>query len=151
MGEDSADGLCSYKGNNTFLMTINGSDANDSCYSRIYLASIMIHEAFHAKLRQKALETFGEATIAQWPKPIDDMTLSELASYFEADSKADNIWEATGRQRHRALRSPHVHGPPKLHPVPGASRCDRSERQLSGVLGRIKRRGEVLGLTHLSI
>lgn len=95
MGEDSADGVCSYKGNNTFLVTINGSDANDSSYSRIYLASIMIHEAFHAKLRQKALETFGEATIAQWPKPIDDMTLSELASYFEADSKAGNIWEAT--------------------------------------------------------
>lgn len=95
MGEDSADGLCSYKGNNTFLVTINGSDANDSNYSRIYLASIMIHEAFHAKLRQKALEVFGEATISQWPKPIDDMTLSELASYFEANSKADNIWEAT--------------------------------------------------------
>lgn len=93
-GEDSADGLCSYKGNNTFLVTINGNNANDSSYSRIYLASIMIHEAFHAMLRQKAIATFGEAAIDQWPTPIDDMTLSELASYFEADSKAANIWES---------------------------------------------------------
>jgi hypothetical protein len=95
MGEDTVDGVCSYKGSNTFLITLNGNNADDPDYSRIYLAAAMIHEAFHAKLRQKALETFGEATIAQWPKPIDDMTLAELASYFEADAKANNIWEAT--------------------------------------------------------
>jgi hypothetical protein len=93
-GEDSAEGVTSYKGNNTFQVTLNGSEANDPTYSRIYLASTMIHEAFHAKLRQKAIETFGEAAISQWPIPIDDMTLAELASYFEADSKANNTWES---------------------------------------------------------
>ena len=90
----ASDGMCSYKGSNTFLVQINQSDADDSTYSRIYLASIFIHEAFHAKLRQRALEVFGEQQISQWPTPIDDMTLSQLASYFEADAKSANIWES---------------------------------------------------------
>ena len=90
----SDDGMISYEGNNTFLAQINEADADDSSYSRIYLASTFIHEAFHAKLRQKALETFGELAISKWPTPIDDMTLSELASYFEADAKAANVWES---------------------------------------------------------
>jgi hypothetical protein len=91
LGED---GMCSYQGNGNFLISINGDDADDSSYSRIYLASTFIHEAFHAKLRQKALAVFGQAAINQWPKPIDDMDLSELANYFEAESKAQNIWES---------------------------------------------------------
>jgi hypothetical protein len=88
------DGMCSYQGNGIFLISINGNDADDSSYSRIYLASTFIHEAFHAKLRQKALAVFGEAAISKWSKPIDDMDLSELANYFEAESKATNIWES---------------------------------------------------------
>lgn len=91
LGED---GMCSYQGNGNFLISINGDDADDSSYSRIYLASTFIHEAFHAKLRQKALAVFGQAAINQWPKPIDDMDLSELANYFEAECKAQNIWES---------------------------------------------------------
>jgi hypothetical protein len=90
----SSEGMITYLGNNTFQVQINEGEADDSTYSRIYLASTFIHEAFHAKLRQKALETFGEQAISQWPLPIDDMTLSELASYFEANAKASNIWES---------------------------------------------------------
>ena len=93
-GLTTDDGECSYLGNNAFLITLNAGEAEDSDYSRIYLASTFIHEAFHAKLRQKALETFGEASISTWPKPIDDMTLAELATYFEAESKSANIWES---------------------------------------------------------
>jgi hypothetical protein len=90
----SKEGTCQYLGGNNFLITLNALEANDPDYSRIWLASTIIHEAFHAKLRQKALATFGEATIAQWPTPIDDMDLAELATYFEADSKSDNIWQS---------------------------------------------------------
>ena len=88
------DGMCSYKGNNTFLIQINADEANDPGYSRIWLASTFIHEAFHAKLRQLALATFGEQAISQWPIPIDNMTLAQLESYFEQDAKAANIWES---------------------------------------------------------
>ena len=58
------------------------------------MISNQIHEAFHAKLRQKALATFGSTVISTWPKPIDDMDLSELANCFEAESKQENIWES---------------------------------------------------------
>lgn len=88
------DGMCTYLGNNSFLVNLNAAEATDSSYSRIYLASTFIHEAFHAKLRQKAIETFGEIAISQWPKAIDDMTLAELASYFEAESRSQNVWES---------------------------------------------------------
>jgi hypothetical protein len=90
---DGADGMCQYLGNNDFKVTINASEADDPSYSRIYLASTFLHEAFHAKLRQKALETFGEAAINTWPEPIDDMDLTQLANCFEAESKSLNIWE----------------------------------------------------------
>lgn len=92
-GLTDVDGTCAYLGNNAFLITINASEAEDSDYSRIYLASTFIHEAFHARLRQKVLETFGTAIVDAWPKPIYDMTLSELASYFELESKDYNIWD----------------------------------------------------------
>jgi hypothetical protein len=89
------DGMCSYLGNNSFLINLNAAEATDSNYSRIYLASTFIHEAFHAKLRQKVLETFGEIDATELPqKSIDDMTLAELASFFEAEAKSSNIWES---------------------------------------------------------
>jgi len=94
LGAVSGDGMCSYKGNNSFLITISQAEADDPNYSRIWLASTFIHESFHAKLRQKALETFGEASISSWPTPIDDMTLAQLATYFEAESKSQNTWES---------------------------------------------------------
>jgi len=90
----SGDGMTSYLGNNDFLVKINQSEADDPDFSRIYLASTFIHESFHAKLRQKALETFGTVAISEWPEPIDDMTLSELESYFEQNAKSSNIWES---------------------------------------------------------
>jgi len=40
------------------------------------------------------MATFGSTVIATWPKSIDDMDLSELATYFEAESKQENIWES---------------------------------------------------------
>ena len=88
------DGKTIYQGNNNFQIILNGDEADDTDYSRIYLASTFIHEAFHAKLRQKALETFGEAPISQWPTSIDDMTLAQLATYFESESKSNNIWQS---------------------------------------------------------
>jgi hypothetical protein len=91
---DTGDDLTTYEGNNNFLVQINASEANDPNYSRIYLAATFIHEAFHAKLRQKALATFGTTVIANWPKPIDDMDLAELANCFETESKQENIWES---------------------------------------------------------
>jgi hypothetical protein len=90
----STDGRCSYLGNNNFAINLNAAEAEDTDYSRIYLASTFIHEAFHAKLRQKAIETFGETAISSWPRPIDDMDLAELATYFEAEAKSTNIWES---------------------------------------------------------
>ena len=89
-----SDGVCHYQGNNTFLIEINAGEAEDPNYSRIYLASTFIHEAFQAMIRQQALAVFGEQAISQWPTPIHNMTLSQLASYFEAESKAANIWES---------------------------------------------------------
>jgi hypothetical protein len=87
------DGRTLYSGGSNWLIQLNGNDADDSNYSRIYLAATMIHEAFHAKLRQKAVAAFGQAAINQWPTPIDDMTLNQLATYFEAEAKTDNMWE----------------------------------------------------------
>ena len=91
---DTGDGLSTCQGGNNFLVQINATDANNPTYSRIYLAATFIHEAFHAKLRQKALATLGSTVIATWPKPIDDMDLSQLATYFEQESKAENLWES---------------------------------------------------------
>lgn len=71
-----------------FITTISSNLAYDPDYSRIYLSSTFIHEAFHAKLRQKALEVFGSTEIQNWPKAIDDMTLKELSDYVEINAKA---------------------------------------------------------------
>jgi hypothetical protein len=78
---------------NNFVITINRENALDPFFSRIWLAKTFIHEAFHAKLRQKAIECFGTLAISQWPKSIDDMDLSELMSYFESESLAANTWD----------------------------------------------------------
>lgn len=94
LGTLDSDGMCQYLGNNDFKVTINVQEADDPGYSRIYLASTILHEAFHAKLRQKAIETFGEVGISTWPAPIDDMDLTQLANCFEAESKSQNIWES---------------------------------------------------------
>jgi hypothetical protein len=69
-----SDGICKYLGTNSFLILINANNANDPDYSRIYLASAFIHEAFHAMLRQQALATFGEQTINQWPTSVDNVS-----------------------------------------------------------------------------
>jgi hypothetical protein len=53
----SGDGLTSYQGGNNFLVQLIANEAGAPAYSPIYLAATFIHEAFHAKLRQKALAT----------------------------------------------------------------------------------------------
>lgn len=78
---------------------------------------------------------------------IHDMDLSELATYFESESKRENIWESVthdwmieninllgtslqqyvqafyhlrpGRQRPHRLPGPHVHGSANLYLLPG--------------------------------
>lgn len=89
-------GSTNYLGNNNFLIRIDASDAYDNEYSRIWLASTFIHEAFHAQLRQKALELLGTAEIQNWPKNIDDMTLSELATYFQQSAESTGVWNSIG-------------------------------------------------------
>jgi hypothetical protein len=79
-----------------FITTININDATDPDYSRIWLAKTFIHEAFHAKLRQKAFELIGSDNIATWPKNIDDMTLQELTKYFYDNTTANHSWDALG-------------------------------------------------------
>ena len=92
LGTLDSDGMCQYLGNNDFKVTINIQEADDPSYSRIYLASTILHEAFHAKLPQKVFSY--EALIESWPTPIDDMDLAQLANCFEAESKSQNIWES---------------------------------------------------------
>lgn len=97
---DTVEATTNYLGNKNFMVRINGSlaypDANGDLYSRIRLASTFIHEAFHAKLRQKAIALLGSDEIATWPKNIDDMTLSELAHYFQLSGEKTTSWNAIG-------------------------------------------------------
>lgn len=88
-----SEGKTHYSGNGVFEVWINRTSALDTEYSRIWLASTFMHEAFHAKLRQKALAVFGAQDIQNWPKNIEDMTLAELASYVEINAKSKNIWD----------------------------------------------------------
>jgi len=90
--ESNIDGRTHYSGTgNTFEIWINRSNALDTDYSKIWLASTFIHEAFHAKLRQKILAVFGSIEISAWPTPINDMTLKELAAYLESGSHPSNL------------------------------------------------------------
>jgi hypothetical protein len=96
LGDINSEGKTQYLNNNNFLITINETNALDPDYSRIWLASTFIHEAFHARLRQKALQTFGTDVISNWPIQIDDMTLSQLADYFKTYSIANGTWNNVG-------------------------------------------------------
>ena len=79
---------------NDFLISINPNFIDDY-YSKIWLASTFIHEAFHAQLFLKAQQTFGTQDFSRWPKPINDMDLQELMNYYEQNSKDKNIWNST--------------------------------------------------------
>lgn len=81
-----------------FRVTINYKIATDPYYSRIWLAKTFIHEAFHAKLRQKAFELLGTDVISKWPKNIDDMTLRELSIYFYDYTSQNGTWNIIGHQ-----------------------------------------------------
>lgn len=96
VGSIGSDGTTNYLQNNNWLTTINAANAEDPGYSRIWLASTFIHEAFHAKLRQHAIEVLGTDEVRNWPKAIDDMTLSELATYFEKSAQAKTLWNPLG-------------------------------------------------------
>ncbi len=95
-GPISGEGVTNYLGSNQWLTTINKDRAEDNGYSRIWLASTFIHEAFHAKLRQHAIELLGTDEIQNWPKSIDDMTLSELATYYEQSAQTKALWNPIG-------------------------------------------------------
>jgi hypothetical protein len=86
-------GKTRYLGNSTWQIRINRDEALDPEYSRIWMASTYIHEAFHAKLRQYAFATFGVSAVENWPDSIDDLTLKELSDYVEYYAKQGNIWE----------------------------------------------------------
>jgi hypothetical protein len=91
-----ASGKTSYLGNNKFEITLSSSEASDAGYSRIWLAKTMIHEAFHAKLRQKALALLGDVEVAKWPTNINDMTLKELSDYFYKSCYEKGVWNSVG-------------------------------------------------------
>jgi hypothetical protein len=73
-------------------ITIGATEAYDPDYSRVYLAKTFIHEAFHAKLIQYAIENVGTTEMAKWPKTINDATLCELMGYVENSTKANGTW-----------------------------------------------------------
>ena len=68
----------------------------DNEYSKIWTASTILHEAFHAKLLLKVKEEFGDLyqDINKWPTPINDMELKELVDYYMQNSIAKNRWES---------------------------------------------------------
>ncbi len=78
---------------NDFLISIN-PNLIDNSYSKIWTASLFIHEAFHAQLFLKSQQMFGNQDLAKWPTPINEMDLNELMNYFEQNSKSNNIWES---------------------------------------------------------
>jgi hypothetical protein len=80
-------------GNNDFRISIN-PNLIDNDFSKIWTASIFIHEAFHAELFLKIQQSFGGQDFSKWPKPIADMDLQELMNYFEQESKDKNIWNS---------------------------------------------------------
>jgi hypothetical protein len=73
-------------------ITIGATEAYDPDYSRVYLAKTFIHEAFHAKLIQYAVENVGTTEMEKWPKTINDATLCELMDYVENSTKANGTW-----------------------------------------------------------
>jgi hypothetical protein len=68
----------------------------DNEYSKIWTASTILHEAFHAKLLLKVKEEFGDLyqDINKWPTPINDMELKELVDYYMQNSIEKNRWES---------------------------------------------------------
>jgi len=88
----STDGKTHPLGNGSYQIWLNRNNALDPDYSAIYLASTFIHEGFHAMLAQKAIAVFGSMDVASWPKPINDMTLQELAEYVENHAKDLGVW-----------------------------------------------------------
>ncbi len=96
-GDDTTKGATGNNGNN-YYCKISRYFASDPNYSRIRLAKTFIHEAFHAQLRQKAIELFGSTEVSSWPVNISNGTLAELSYYFYNASLADNSWNSIGHQ-----------------------------------------------------
>lgn len=68
----------------------------DNDVSKIWTASTILHEAFHAKLLLKVKEEFGDSyqDSNRWPTSINDMELRELVDYYMQNSKEKNRWES---------------------------------------------------------
>lgn len=88
-------GKTSPLGNGSFEISISRNDALDPSYSRIWLASTILHEAFHANLMQKVWATFGDNFTSSSPIPIEDMTLKELISFAEFTASGNVNWNNT--------------------------------------------------------
>ena len=69
-----------YVGENNFEIhyNIGYTDMNASVIGKTF-----IHEAFHAYLSQKAIETWGSGNPQQWKTETEDMDLNELLHYIE--------------------------------------------------------------------
>ncbi len=70
------------------------SNLIDNETSKIWTASTILHEAFHAKLLLKVKEEFGDTyqDINRRPTSINDMELKELVDYYMQNSREKNRW-----------------------------------------------------------
>ena len=79
-------------GNGNYEIWINKNQVENSGYSRIWLASTILHEAFHANLLNKVFTTFGETYTNMSAILINDMTLKELVSYVQLSVNGNVSW-----------------------------------------------------------
>ncbi len=81
-------------GYNIYLKINSNLIDNES--SKIWTASTILHEAFHAKLLLKVKEEFGDTyqDINRRPTSINDMELKELVDYYMQNSREKNRWES---------------------------------------------------------
>ena len=79
-------------GYNIYLKINSNLIDNES--SKIWTASTILHEAFHAKLLLRVKEEFGDSyqDLNRWPTPINDMELKELVDYYMQNSQEQNRW-----------------------------------------------------------
>jgi hypothetical protein len=73
-------------GVNNFEIVFN---ANETGRYEIEIAKTFIHEAFHAYLAQKALETWGTVNPLLWKNETKDLDLMQLLNYIEIEKGKD--------------------------------------------------------------
>ena len=87
--------------NGNYLIQLNGDNANDDDYHRIWLAATIIHESFHARILAMAFDAFGtdEQNPAAWPSQINNPTLQEIRDYFTYN-ETNNLSKPFGLAQH---------------------------------------------------